>query len=138
MNSLAWTFMLLCQHLMIRASPSLGALTAHQLVLHRSAEEGTSTLILSIDESSYQWREHQVGVKCYCLSSPTGVRGLNNDVIILGGHTDYRCNKGIFVMLEPKRLQQLAMKIIYQYKNDLPWRSLPPSLICKLVGTENG
>ena len=38
-------------------------------------------------------------------------------------------------MFEPKCLQQLAMKIIYKYQDQLPWKLLPTKLISKLEPT---
>ena len=41
-------------------------------------------------------------------------------------------------MLEPKSLQQLAMKTIYDKQDALPWKRLPTKLIAQLGLYENG
>ena len=38
------------------------------------------------------------------------------------------------VMLGPRSLQQLAMRIIHENKRELPYESLPPALLSKLMG----
>ena len=105
---------------------------ANQFVLHGHSTKGKSTWIL--DTESYQWRQYPMGAKCYCIISwYTGAPGLNSDVIIFGIHNDTRCSKPVFsVMLEPKSLQQLAMRMIHQYRTSLLWTSLPPPLRRKL------
>ena len=88
-----------------------------------------------LDVESYKWRPHDDVRTCYCLRDSmthySGTAGINNDVIILvGDRTHMECNKHIFsVTLEPKpkTLQQLAMRIIHQYRTDLLWETLPPS-----------
>lgn len=108
--------------------------TANQLVMHGHSDEGKSTWVFDVE--SNHWRQFPTCMECYCpLSFYTGARGLHSDVIIFGIHNDNgpRCDKPIFsVMLAPKTLQQLAMRIIHQNKMDLPLTSLPPSLIRKL------
>ena len=117
---------------MIGSISLLAPVTANQLVLHGNSVEGKSTWVFDVE--SKQWRQYPTGVKCDCWSyCCTGACGLNGDVIISEFHQDTGCNKPIFsVMLEPKSLQQLAMVIIHQNKTDLPWQSLPQSLLCKL------
>ena len=105
--------------------------TANQLVLHGHSEKGKSTFVFDVDSNRF----FQTDMKCYCaLSCYTGARGLHSQVIIFGIHNGPRCDKPIFsVMLAPKTLQQLAMRIIHQNKMDLPLTSLPPSLTMKLA-----
>ena len=68
----------------------------------------------------------------------TGILGINKAIIIIGGFTDDEPYTPIFhVMLEPKSLQQLAMKIIYNKQDVLPWKCLPSKLIAQLQLSEN-
>ena len=89
-----------------------------------------------MDLTSHSWRMY-TSVRDHDRFSHTGSSNLNNNVIIVGGVTDlddgYEVQSNIFhVMLEPKCLQQVAMKIIYKYRDQLPWKLLPPKLISKL------
>ena len=132
LNSLTWT------HIHTRMpSPqicgcesSLNWLQDNLLVLH----DRSSTWILDVE--SYEWRPHHEIARCSCLSNYTCTPGVNSDVIILvGGHKGKECDAHVYsVSLEPKSLEQLAMRIIHQYKNDLPWTRLPLSLRRKLTG----
>ena len=110
----------------------LAPVTTTQLVLHGHSRDDKKTWVFDVD--SYQWREYRTAPKCYCIAyCCTGASGLNSDAIVFGVHTDMGCNKSIFsLMLEPKSLQQLAMRIIHQNKTNLPWTCLPPPLRCKL------
>ena len=134
MNLCAWTHI----YTFVPASPGfrtsfLAPPTTNQLMLHGYSddEEGGFTWILDVNKS-YQWRQYPAGddEHCFCQEySSTGISGLNNDVIIIGGHTDSRSDKPVSsVMLEPKSLQQMAMIIIQQNKTNLPWKSLPHAL----------
>ena len=88
-----------------------------------------------LDVESYSWRQHSVSVLCDCMHCTTFTTGLNNDAMLLGAHIG-TCDNPLFsVKLEPKCLQQLAMRIICENRNVLPWKSLPSSLIRKMMGT---
>ena len=114
---------------------SMTPLSHNRLAIHGYTHKGRATWIFDLE--SYRLRKFRADTKCYCQQLPsTGTSGVNGDVIILGGHYT-PCNRLVFsVMLEPKRLQQFAMRIIHKYKKDLPWKSLPPMLKNKLFGTE--
>ena len=109
-------------------SQTLTPITTNQLVLH---SYGSSTWIF--DVQSNMWREHQ-GSNAW-FSCHTSTTGLNKDVIILGHSTYEPYNPVLYVRLEPKSLQQLAMKLLFEHRTALPWKSLPPQLKHKLTGT---
>ena len=136
MESLVWTHIRTSIQISksFRTS-SLTPLSQNRLVIDGCSSEGRSTWIFDVE--SDRLRQFPASAKCYCFLFPaTGTSGLNGDVIILGGHKT-PCNKRDFsVMLEPKSLQQFAMRIIYKYEKDLPWKNLPLMLIRRLFGTE--
>ena len=111
-----------------------GSLTPMQdnyLVLHGRLGE-YSTWIFDVE--SYMWRTHfKQDFRYFHLS----ITGLNGDVMILGGMTsDTTYKPFVNVRLWPKSLQQLAMRIVYGNRTDLPWKSLPPKMIRKMMDTE--
>ena len=116
---------------------SLTPITTNQLVLRGWSTLSTpwSTWILNIE--SNKWEEYTVSAEiCYDKCQHRATTGLTSDVIDIVAHHP-ACNRHkslLSVMLEPRRLQQLAMKIIYKYQSTLPWQSLPKSLLCKLMG----
>ena len=62
---------------------------------------------------------------------------MNKSVTIIGGitaneATNQSYTSTLHVMLEPKSLQQLAMKTIYSHQTVLPWKHLPKMLIASL------
>ena len=96
---------------------TLTALTDDKLVLHRSNWDGkmlNETWIM--DLASHSWRMY-TSERDHDRRQHTGSSNLNNNVIIVCGVTDlddgYEVHSDIFhVMLKPKCLQQVAMKII--------------------------
>ena len=90
------------------------------------------------DVESYTWRTHQ---DMYQQYNHSGLTGLNGDVIILGGFLNHVHDHDtvykpfVNVRLQPKSLQQLAMRIVYENRTDLTWESLPPKLIRKMMAT---
>ena len=62
----------------------------------------------------------------------TCTRGLTNSVFIIGG-LDTDTEPTSHFLLEPKSLQQLAVHMIYQYKNLLPWKFLPSRIMDQLM-----
>ena len=103
-----------------------------QLVLHG----GNWSSIWIFDVESYTWRTRQ---DMYPRERHSGFTGLNGDVIILGGFqytlgTVYK--SFVNVRLWAKSLQQLAMKVVYENRTDLQWKSLPPKLIRIMMLTE--
>ena len=136
MISLTWTHI----HTVAPRPPAfiqslISPATPSQLVLHSGSHKDKSTWIFDVE--SHEWKQYQEGPRCYCIPHHTGTSGLNNDVIILLDHNFNKCEQAIFpLMLEPKNLQQLAVRMIYQNRNDLPLKFLPPSLLSKLFGIE--
>ena len=89
-----------------------------------------------LDVEQYQWRQYQKCVRCDCFPTHKSAAGLNNDVIILCSHNNYVCKSKkliLPVVLEPKSLQHLAMRIIYQNQANLPLNSLPLALRRRLT-----
>ena len=138
MNSFSWTH--ICIEIprpLVSGKSALASLSDNHLVIHLHGGSHQGRSIWIFDVESYQLRQSPGDVKCYQQQFPsTGTRGLNRDAIILGGHHIPKFTSVFTVMLEPKRLQQLAMRIIHQHKKDLHWKSLPPQLIRKVFGTE--
>ena len=66
----------------------------------------------------------------------TGAKGINNDIIIIGGHPgddakDF-CMTTFCIAFKPYRLKSLqhqAMQVIGRNKNELPWQVLPNAMI---------
>ena len=114
----------------------LVAISNTQLVLHMCIDltppEKNDTWI--IDLSSSTWKHYTI--RDERRTYQTCSAGVNKCAVI-GGAQDFiepqQASKVIFeVMLEPKSLQQLAMKIIYNEQDVLPWMCLPPKLIVQL------
>ena len=105
------------------------------LLDHGSSNKIHTTWILDVD--SCKWRPHHEVVGFYSLSRYSSTPGVNNDATILvGGYNGQICETDLFfAMLQPKSLEQLAMRIIHQNRNELPWKSLPPSLRRELTVT---
>ena len=82
------------------------------------------------DMTSVSWR-YILFRDCY-RSSNTCCLGLDNSVVIIGGEEDGGCspqnnNQCVFtVMLEPKSLQQLCIKMIHKHKHELTWEIVLP------------
>ena len=148
MNSLKWThiitnFAMLCHNQM-----SLTPISDTQLVLHGGMrwnqlwndDETPFTLLFNTESQSWQEVASQDNLReCH-----TGSPGFNGSIIIVGGivggdwHRDpYPTNFSVSVMLEPKSLQQLTMQTIYEHRTQLPWKTLPKNLICKLMASQN-
>ena len=116
---------------------SLTPVTTNQLVLRGWSTPSNSWSTWILNTESNKWEEHPVfAEKCNPLCHHRAITGLSSDVVdIVAHHPDCKCHKSILsVMLERKSLQQLAMKIIHEYRITLPLQSLPKSLICKLMG----
>ena len=121
--------------LMMSSTITVTAATAYQLVVRGVSLQTRSFGTWIVNTKSNHWEEYSVsGEKCYnCFYKAT--TGLTCDVINIVAHSSVcKCHKSaLLVMLEPRSLQQLAMKIIHEYRTTLPWQSLPQSLICKLM-----
>ena len=116
---------------------SFSAITDKQLVLHGGLKDmcmaSNDTWILDLPSKS--WMQH-TSEEEYARYDHTGCAGLSNDVIIIGGIKKHNiCHQNNFhVRLEPKMLQQLAMKAVYKHQNDLPhWRKCLPKKLIELM-----
>ena len=114
--------------------------TSNQLVLHGLSPSGQGILrpleTWILDTGSSKWKQFPVSEECTLICLYTATTGLNNDVIMVYNHS-HSCkseNSILPVLLEPRSLQQLSMRIIHEYSGELPWESLPQTLICKLMG----
>ena len=124
---------------------SLSPISASQFLLHggqHQDEHGQSlnTMPWIFSVQLRTWRQHPTAEShlrenhtCYCITA------LNSNIIILGGKTSsgsrhQRENTILCVRLEPKSLQQLAIQMIYKHKSELPWKSLPKKMTCKIMG----
>ena len=112
---------------------SLNAITDSQLVLHAGispvwAENFSDTWIFDLQSKS--WKQYTLS-KDNPRYRHTGLPGFNSEIIIFGG--DGSNNKPrtdtFHILLAPKSLQQLAMKIVHMHRAGLPWKSLPKKLI---------
>ena len=149
MLSLTWTLIQETGHHFPREKYkcTLTALTDDLLVLHGGDEDlwvedddsndGNENDTWIMNLKSYSWTEYK-SRKDHPRILHTGTPGLNNDLVIFGGlrneeGENYEVYNNIFhVVLEPKCLQQLAMKVIHKYRGELPWQLLPTKLISKL------
>ena len=110
---------------------SFSGVTDSQIILHggRGHPDLQSTWIF--DVQSLAWKQLIIDGRPRYFH--TGTECMNGGVIIIGGeraHTPYRF---IYVQRNAKSLQQLAMKTIYKYKGNLPWRALPKRLITQVM-----
>ena len=139
MHSFEWTQIGKITPICRAFSPSLTQITSTKLVLYSRSFKTKSLRIFDVE--SYSWRPLTRSAtmrRCRCEHHSTITTGLNSDAILLGAHIG-SCTKPIFsVMLEPKSLQHLALRTIYEHRYVLPWRnSLPPSLKRNMMGTLN-
>ena len=125
---------------------SFNALTANMLVLHGgkiSDHLFSDTWIM--DVPSLTWRKHSV-IKDNPRCIHTGSIGINKDVIIIGGIggisiagakiSAAAVHKDTFhVMLEPKSLQQLALKTVHKHQAELPLKIRLPKQLIKLMAS---
>ena len=137
MHSLTWT--LIQTNLMRphgREACTLSIMLDDNLLLHGGCDSTYKWLsdTWMMDLTSSTWR------RCRHFSDQprinhTATRGINKTVVIAGGFSLQKIYQTTFhVMLEPKPLQQLAMKTIFKYQHALPWEFLPPKLTA-LLGT---
>ena len=116
-----------------RYCSTLTAVSDRQLVLHAGISSSTTlndTWILDLQTQAWtQYTSHHDHTRY----THTGTLGINKVIIITGGFNyDKTYTPTFHVMLEPKSLQQLAMKIIYNQQDVLPWKCLPSKLITQL------
>ena len=139
MNSLTWTHIQTSLPKPPRLIEcSLIAVTESKLVLHGGTgpehRAVHNTWVLDLPQMA--WSQH-TSKEDHPRTCHQSCVGLNADVIILGGNNDgdededddESFNMIFHVMLEPKSLQQQAMKIVHKHRNVLPWKQcLPPKL----------
>ena len=114
-------------------TPLLTATTTDQLVLKGQSDDVPSTSWI-LDTKLNKWEQLPVSTECDPACHLLYTTGLNNDVVLVCDPV-CECNKLISsVMLGPRSLQQLAMRTIYGYRQELPWKSLPTTFISKLMG----
>ena len=125
-----------------RSRSSLTAVSDTQLLLHGG--DGGDLSILNdtwiLDLPSQTWKQH-ISNMALPRYGHTGSVGLNNSIAILSGWAEdhlpcnakvVRCNCAFHLMLEPKTLQQMAMKKIYNYRFEVQWQYLPKLLISQI------
>ena len=138
MHSLVWTKMEIMEPKPSAIKfVSLIAFSDGQLMLQGNFT-GDNGMIASegwvLDTLSASWRKHETAPKDKRpRHSHTATPGINNSVVIIGGHGPDRSKssnslKTLHVMLQPKSLQQLAVKTVYKHKAKLPCKALPKSL----------
>ena len=114
---------------------SFTAISESQLVLHGGLsrrKEVSDTWVFDI--STHKWIQYTPNRK-YPRTGHRGLSSVNRSVIIIGGMTNdeqTRSKSLFYVMLEPKRLQQLAAQTIFNNQGQLPLRDLPRKLIAQL------
>ena len=118
-----------------RVACSLNVTRENQLVLHggdNGEEDMPEVDTWVLDLSSYSWKCADVYsyVNSY-QSFHTGSLAINNSIIIIGGDWYVKGNINN-IMLEPKNLQQLAIKTVYKYRTQLLWKYLPKKLIKRM------
>ena len=150
MQSLAWTII---EPTMPRPNANTAAsitqISVNHLIsfgkLHpNTSHQKPTTIPWIFDIQSHTWGQHPVAENHH--EHYTGITGLNNSVIFLGGRmciygswkrAQYQVENTIFsVMLEPKCLQQLVIQMIYKHRSNLPWQNLPKKLKCEIMGNE--
>ena len=141
MHSLTWTQIQTGHpHPQARSLSTLTARTDDELVLHcgLSVDRKSSSDTWIMDLTSHTWRKYTCTSKAdHARACHTGSLDMNNNVTILGGYrfdvdTHEACEFIFNVMLEPKRLQQLAIQTAYKHQNELPLKYLPTKLISLL------
>ena len=141
MLSLSWTRVDTIQKPTKGCYSTLTPITGSHLVLHGGSGDVMSPWIFDVD--SCTWRQLPSDfIDRHGRCKHSAITGLRRNVIIIGGwidklHEDYDVYTPFFcVMFEPKSLQQIAMKTIYEQRTELPWKILPQKLICQIMGPE--
>ena len=146
MSTLAWTRIETNTPRPEAIGAGLTPITENQLILYGGSIESIQIL----DVGSYTWRRPSVLQRDLSpqldYHHTSIISGLECNVTIIGIFPDATCSHKLSrrhsfslsksVMLEPKGLQQLAMKIIYENKKELPWKRLPETLKRKMMDTE--
>ena len=84
------------------------------------------------DIQSQTWKQHTSARNG--RFGHTGTATMNSTVVIIGGTDDLgnSCTATFHIRLEPKSLQQLAVKTIYNHRTELSWQCLPKKLVTLL------
>ena len=132
LHSFTWTQIEIWQP-MPCSGHSFTAIGDSQLVLHSNIFKETWILdLLSLTWTKYRVRTlYPVGVRSP-WENQTGSSGMNKSVIVFGGCDERSTVLTLKVMLEPKSLQQLAMKTVHKHHTKLPLRYLPMRMITLL------
>ena len=138
MKTLSWT-QVQCKHPIAKLTHSILIQvfngTSSKLVLHGVSRSRNVTWVL--DLPSLSWREYKTMSDIVTNKRRKGISGLNSCVLIRGSVDEkQKYQSTLFIRLEPKSLQQLAMKTIYEHKATLPWKLLPNKLIYNLGLTD--
>ena len=137
MHSLTWTMI---QTSLIRPEGrdlcTLSMISDGKFLLHCGRDSTYKMLSETwmMDLTSSTWRRYR-----HFSDQPridhTATRGISETVVIAGGFSLQEIYQTTFhVSLEPKPLQQLALKIICKHQTALSWECLPPKLTA-LLGT---
>ena len=117
---------------------SLVTISDAQLLLHLGVSEWDNERSDTwlIDISSKTWRQY-TSIQDQFRCGQTSTVSVNRCAIIIGGLEESEKSGQTVkvlshVMLEPKSLKQLAMKTIYNERDELRWMCLPPKLIDQL------
>ena len=120
---------------------SVSTATENRLVLHGGLCSGiTLPYTWVFDVLTATWNQH-TDDKYHNRFCHKGTEGLKGYVILTGG-----CSKDqeaqhyqISVERQPKSLQELSIKIIFEHRDTLPWRSLPKRFVAQIMcpGTES-
>ena len=113
---------------------SLTAISETELILMNVFWVGyTNIAVWIMDLTSQSWKQY-TSPRDHRRHHNAAVSGVNRSVIVTGG---FGASIGSYtptyhLMLEPKSLQQLATKTIYNQRSVLPWKCLPTKLIVRL------
>ena len=115
----------------------LSAVSDRYLVLHGGVGDDILSDTWIMDLSSYTWKRLPIKVDLPRLNRIGCYPGINKSVVIFGDQTDNIASSDGYiptshVMLEPKRLQQLAAVMIYNQRDVISWKCLPCKLISQL------
>ena len=113
---------------------SLNAATESKLVLHGGLGSKSGPWVFDVPSSTWNLQRLNRDHHRY---NHKGTEGLNGYVVVIGGLSSeshkYKSYRIIRVKWEPKSLQQLSIKIIYDHRDALSWRWLPKRLVTQIM-----
>ena len=138
MNSFTWT-LIQTQQLQpfTQSLCTLSMISDDNLILHGGCtadwKRSSDTWILDLKTKTWKQYTSDAAIP---RSDHTSSRGINNNVVIIGGFTNndnMNQNQSLYqttfhILTEPKSLQQLAIQKIYKHHTVLPWKCLPRKL----------